>query len=98
MRQWCTHLAAFPITSIMPLQHRPPLRRRLRVFNELPVAAYVPRATDVIALRHIEVDAREIWHARQLALREVWLDRMQRFLERLLVGDFARIIKKRNAS
>jgi hypothetical protein len=26
------------------------------------------------------------------------LDRMQRFLERLLVGDFARIIKKRNAS
>src|ERR1700754_2570741 len=51
---------------------------RLRRLDELPIRVFVPWPTRrIVASRHVVVHTRVLRHARELALRKVWLDRMQ---------------------
>ncbi|CEE80472.1 hypothetical protein XAC2852_790195 [Xanthomonas citri pv. citri] len=64
---------------------------RFAVCNHLPLFAGIPRADHVaLALRGVVVLVGEARVARQLARREIRLDRVQGFFERLLVRHFAR--------
>jgi hypothetical protein len=54
----------------------------LRLLDELPPRPFVPwAARRVVAIRHVEVDVRELGNAWQFALWKVRLDRVQGFFE-----------------
>lgn len=75
---------ASPGRSLCRRHHRRPVAGRQRT----PSRRLRSGAAHVVALRHVEVDPREFRRARQLALRKIRLDRMQRLLDPLLMGDF----------